>query len=136
MEAVVTGVLMLIGMAAVFLLGLALGAGSWALLDGHRKRRDEAVERQIALTDALDARLGPIVSPVVTKPRRGPWEISMAVPFLQPAAVATVLAVVDEVFTALDPENCRSYRVVLRARDPEQGQGPTSHWTANRLAAA
>jgi hypothetical protein len=126
---------MLIGMAAVFLLGLALAAGSWALLDGHRRRRERAVERQIALTDALDARLGPVVSPVVTRPRRGPWQICIAVPFLQPATVAAVLAVVDDVFTRLDPADPRSYRIILRAK-PSPGSDPAGDWRANRLAAA
>jgi hypothetical protein len=136
MDAIVTGVLMVIGMAAVFALGLALAGGPWPVLAGHRKRWEEAVVRQIALTDALDAKLGPIVSPVVTKPARGPWEICIAVPFLQPAAVTTVLAVVDDVFTSLDPGDARSYRVVLRALESREGREPASSWTTSRLAAA
>jgi hypothetical protein len=133
----VAGVLMVIGMAAVLVLGLALAGGAWPLVDGARQRQEQAVERQIALTDALDAKLGPIVSPVVTKPLRGPWEICIAVPFLQPAAVATVVAVVDALFSTLEPGDSRSYRLVLRALDSsEEGREPASRWAAKPLAAA
>lgn len=137
MQAIVTGVLMVIGMAAVLVLGLALAGGAWPLVDGARQRQEQAVERQIALTDALDAKLGPIVSPVVTRPMRGPWEICIGVPFLQPVAVATVVAVVDDLFSTAEPADSRSYRLVLRALDSsEEDRAPTSRWAAAKPLAA
>jgi uncharacterized membrane protein len=59
-------------------------------------RRDEVL-RQIALTDALHARLGAVVAPVVRWRQRA-WRVTVAVPFERPAVVATVLATAAEVF--------------------------------------
>ena len=84
------GVLML---AAPVLALIALAA----LVDRRRARRDDAVSRQIAVTDALHRRFGAIVAPVVRSRGRG-WEIAVAVPFEQPAVVAGVLTSVAEVF--------------------------------------
>lgn len=59
-------------------------------------RRDEVL-RQIALTDALHARLGAMVAPVVRRRQRA-WRVAVAVPFERPAVVAAVLATAAEVF--------------------------------------
>ena len=53
-------------------------------------RRDEVL-RQIALTDALHARLGAMVAPVVRRRQRA-WRVE------RPAVVAAVLATAAEVF--------------------------------------
>ena len=71
-----------------------------ALLMGaeRRQRRVESeVARQIALTDALHARLGALVAPVV-KRRHGVWQVSVAVPVEDGRIVGAVLTTVDEVF--------------------------------------
>jgi hypothetical protein len=132
MQAVLMGVVILTGVSAVLLLGLAVVGGPMPLIDWRRKRRDEAVLRQILLTDALDAQLGPIVSPTVTKPLRGPWEVRMAVPVSQPAAVARALTIVGGVFAG------QPYRVVLQTEDGWQAPGDPAErrWAADRLAAA
>lgn len=122
-------VLMLIGVAVV--LGFALVAGP-VLVDRSRRRRALAVERQIALTDALDGRLGPVVAPVVRKPLWGPWEIRIAVPFLHPAALATILAVVEDTLGGMPDLDSRPYRVVLRPQD----SGQEARAWGDRLAAA
>jgi len=65
----------------------------------RERRRQEAVERQIALTDAIHARLGGVVAPVVTGLRGGRWQVAIAVPLERPSEVASVLAIVEDVFT-------------------------------------
>jgi hypothetical protein len=49
---------------------LVLGALPW-LVDVRRARREQAVSRQIALTDAIHGVLGPVVAPVVRRGRSG-----------------------------------------------------------------
>jgi hypothetical protein len=97
---------------------IALGA----LVDRRRARRDAAVTRQIALTDALHGRLGAIVAPVVR--RRGQvWQVTVAVPFERSAVVAGVLQTVDEVIGRA------RYEVVLQRQAPS-APAPRTHRTA------
>ncbi len=123
---------MLVGVAALF--GFAVVGGS-LLVDWSRSRRKQAVERQIALTDALHGTLGPIVAPTVKKPGWGLWEIRIALPFLRPAAVAKMLAVVNDLFTSRDSTDLRLYLLVLRAQDASSGTRQ-ARWAGNSLAAA
>ena len=68
-----------------------------ALAERRQRRVRAEVERQIALTDALHARLGALLAPVVR--RRGSlWQVSVALPVETPALVGTVLKTTDEVF--------------------------------------
>ncbi len=62
------------------------------------RRRDEAVARQIRLTDAIHRDLGAVVAPFVTRGRRGRWRVSIAVPFERPALVGAVLDIVHAAF--------------------------------------
>jgi hypothetical protein len=68
-----------------------------AAVDRQRSRRQAAVTRQIALTDALHARFGAVVAPVVRAHGTG-WQIAMAVPFERQALVVGALATVEDVF--------------------------------------
>ena len=69
------------------------------LLAAERRQRrvQSEVARQIALTDALHARFGALLAPVVRR-RRGVWQVSVAVPAEDPRVVGRVLTTVDEVF--------------------------------------
>jgi len=67
------------------------------LVDRRRARRRAEIARQIALTDALHARLGAVVAPFV-RWRRRRWEVAVAVPFERPEVVTSVLTTVDEMF--------------------------------------
>jgi hypothetical protein len=124
------------------LLGFTMVGGPMLLFDWFRNRRYRVVERQIALTDALDGRLGAIVAPVVTKPLFGPWEIQIALPRLRSAALACILSVVDEVFSGVQGWGGRAYRIVLSAKgDSLSGAGavrggrPATRWTGYPSAA-
>ena len=83
--------LMLASSPVAITVGLLLGA------ERRQARRQSEVSRQIALTDALHARLGALVAPVVRLHGRV-WQITVAVPVEQPALVSAVLRTVDEVF--------------------------------------
>ena len=81
------------------------------LTERRRQRRQAEVLRQIALTDALHARFGALVAPVVRWRHRA-WQVAVAVPFERPAIVATVLATVQEMFGRV------RYEVVLNRQAP------------------
>jgi hypothetical protein len=116
----------LVSVAAFLLLLFALVGGPMILVDWFRKRRQKAIERQIALTDAIDGRLGAIVSPVVKKPLWGPWQIQIAVPFSRPAAVGRILAVAHEVLSVADRMNPGRYEIVLTPKqDPAREERET-----------
>lgn len=102
-------VLTLIAAAAGALYLVCLVGGPMVLMDWLRHRREEVTRRQIALTDAIDATLGPVVTPMVRKSLWGPWQIRIAVPFTRPLAVGRILAVVREALSAadrMDPGRC------------------------------
>ena len=134
------GSVMLLSVAAFLLLGFALVGGPMLLVDWSRKRWQTVIERQIALTDALDGKLGAIVAPVVTRPFFGPWEIRIAVPLLRSAALARILSVVDSVFC---DRSGRSYRIVLSAKQGSPGEARVGRvrpsakpWARNPVTAA
>ena len=62
-------------------------------------RRERALFRQIALTDAIHRELGAVAAPTVRQRRGGGWTVSMALPLDRPAAVATVLRLTGQHFS-------------------------------------
>ena len=108
--------LMVVGVTAFVLLGFVLFGGPVILVDWLRRRRQAAIERQVALTDALDGRFGAMVAPVVTKPLFGPWEIRFAVPLRRSAVAGGILSVVDDVFCGAGGRSASTYRIVLSAK--------------------
>lgn len=136
------GVMLMSGGAFV-LLGFVLLGGPMCLVDWSRKRREQAIERQIMLTDALDGQLGAIVAPVVKKPLLGPWEIRIAVPCLRSVVVAGILSVVDDVFSDVAGIGASAYRVVLHAKPASPGEThvprrprSTNRWAGSPMPAA
>jgi hypothetical protein len=81
----------------VFVAPIAAVAALLRLAERRQTRRRDEILRQIALTDALHARLGAMVAPVV-RGRDRAWQVAVAVPFEQPMVVAAVLATVEQVF--------------------------------------
>jgi hypothetical protein len=139
METILTG----IGVVVVALSLASLIGGPMLLMDWLRSWREEATRRQIALTDAIDAELGAIVSPVVKKPLWAPWQIRIAVPFTRPAAVGRILAVAHEVLSAADRMNLGRYQIVLtpkqdsvREEREARGNQSTERWARDTRMAA
>ncbi len=92
---------------------VSLVGGPMLLMDWLRKRREETIRLQIALTDAIDGELGAIVSPVMKRPFWGPWQLRIAVPFARPAAVGRILALAHEVLSVADRMSPDRYQIVL-----------------------
>jgi hypothetical protein len=107
------GVVAISGAVFMLLLFVVVG-GPMLLVNWSRRRRQQEIARQIALTDALDGRLGSVVAPLVRKPLFHPWEIRIAVPLHQSATVARILSIVDEVFH--EGPSAPVYRIFLAAR--------------------
>ncbi len=95
----------------VFAMPIAALVGLARLTERHRAHRESEILRQIALTDALHARLGALVAPVIH--RRGRvWQVAVAVPFERPGVGATVLETVDDMLGRV------RYEVVLSRQAP------------------
>ncbi len=122
--------LTVLGGAAFLLLVFALVGGPVFLVDWSRKRTQAAIDRQILLTDALDRQLGAIVAPVVTKPLLGPWQIQIAVPLLRSTTAASILSVVDDVFSDMARLDSSPYRIVLNAKPGflREARAPRTPW--------
>jgi hypothetical protein len=69
-----------VAIVVVLALPVTVLVGLLRLANALEQRRAQAVARQIALTDAIHASLGPVVAPFVRRGRRGAWVGVLAVP--------------------------------------------------------
>jgi hypothetical protein len=91
-----------------------------------QRRRDAAIARQVALTDAIASELGAVVAPVVKRPLWGPWLIEIAVPFSRPATIARVLSIAHRVLCFAGRRAAGPYRIVLTPQEePARGGAVT-----------
>ncbi len=88
---------------------LLLEAARW-----RDRRRDAAISRQIALTDALAEELGAVVAPVVRPAWWGPWRVHIAVPVSHPVLVGRVVAIAAAVLARVPGRHA----IVLTPREP------------------
>lgn len=99
-------------------------------LSGHlRRREDDRINRQIAVTDAMHRELGAAAAPEVRRDWLGGWTVSAAVPFEQEKAVAAVARIVHEFFATFYPKDVPRLRVLLTPRERTPGQAPPSSIT-------
>ncbi len=133
----------LLGMAVVSVLVFLWIGAPILLTTWLRKRREDTVRWQIALTDAIDGQLGMIVAPVVKHPLWGPWEIRIAVPFTRPSIAGRILAVADEALSAIEgvsPANCQLILTPEAEPGRHDGKNRSSHsaegWTGDTALAA
>jgi hypothetical protein len=134
---------MLVGVVIALLYAVLWIGGPVFVVDWLRRRRREAVTRQIAITDAIDGRVGAIVSPVVKKPLWGPWQVRIAVPFARPVAAGRILAVVHEVLSVADRMNPGRYEIIITPKQDavhearrSRGIQSAKKWSRDSLAAA
>jgi hypothetical protein len=78
--------------------------------DVRSRRRDEVVERQIAVTDAIHRELGAVVAPVVHRWGTNGWRVLIAVPVDNPPIVQHVLEIVHRTLQPVP------YAIVLTAQ--------------------
>ena len=126
MQSVALGTLSLgIALMPFVLLIAALKLSSWR----QRTRLDE-IARQIAVTDAIHAELGAVVSPVVRRTLGHGWRLTIPVPLDRPDTVMQVVSAAYGVFS--DPERTRSRRFEIVLTPQER---PVPRRIAVRLAA-
>jgi hypothetical protein len=78
------------------------------------RRRQVAVARQIAVTDAIAWEMGAIVAPEVKPALWGPWELRIAVPLSRPLVVGRIVAIADCVLARI-PDR---HEIVLVPQEP------------------
>lgn len=83
------------------LLPLLPAAGLLALAEWRDQRRATALARQVRLTDAITAKLGAVVAPVVSKPLAGLWRVEMRVSVARPALVSRIIAIAHDTLREL-----------------------------------
>jgi len=91
-----------------------LGLLEWT--DRASRRREAAIGRQIALTDAIHRELGAIVAPEVRGSRATGWTVSMKVALRSEPVVGAIARITDELFRRLDGQDPPRVRLVLIAR--------------------
>ncbi|MFB3819057.1 MAG: hypothetical protein ACE147_15445 [Candidatus Methylomirabilales bacterium] len=96
-----------------------------------RRRRAEAIRLQIALTDALDASVGPIIAPVVVPRLRRPWRIEMVVPATRFPVLGRVLATAHQ---TLDSIGAGQYDIVVSPADRHAHATTPHDWAARARA--
>jgi hypothetical protein len=67
------------------------------------RRREEAVARQIQVTDAIHRRLGAVVAPTIAPRAWGPWRLTIPVPFERPEVVASVVDIAHRALASARP---------------------------------
>jgi hypothetical protein len=106
--------------------GLALGVALFpialmaaALLAMERRARVRLGEcaRQIAVTDAIHAKLGAIVAPVVRRRRGGRWQLVIPVPFDDLDSVGRVVRAAYEGFDAHERAIPGRFEIVLSPQE-------------------
>jgi hypothetical protein len=118
---------------AVAMIPFLTVAGLLGLSAHLRRREDDRISRQVAVTDAMHRELGAAAAPEVRRDWLGGWTVSAAVPFEQEEAVAAVARIVHEFFVTFYPKDAPRLRVLLTPRKRTPGQAPASPVT--RLAA-
>ncbi len=85
----------------------------FAIVERVRRARRDAVEHQVAVTDAVHSELGALVAPTVTRGRSGAWQVQIAVPFEHPVVVERVVAICHATLAGRDPARADRIRIVL-----------------------
>jgi hypothetical protein len=111
-----------VAVLVVLVTPVALLVGLLRLVDALERRRQQAVWRQIALTDAIHGAVGPVVAPLVRRGRHGAWVGVLAVPPGHPdlalivgIAQAQLGPGAEIVLVAQEPAPARQRRTPARA---------------------
>ena len=133
MQSVVLGSLsLMVALLPIALLVAALQLSSW-----RQRVRLAEIARQIAVTDAIHAALGAVVSPVVRRTLWGGWRLAIPVPLDRPDVVVQVLDAASVAFSAAERTSPR-FEILLtpqekpvprRARALVPARGGSVSWT-------
>ena len=113
MQSVALGTLSLMVALSPFVLVIAaLKISTW-----RQRTRLAEIARQIAVTDAIHAELGAIVSPVVTRKLGRGWRLAIPVPLDRPDTVTQVLDAAYRVFEPSERTRPGRFEVVLTPQE-------------------
>ena len=129
-----TTLAVLIALVPVAVLWVGLECANRAAL-----RREEAIGRQIALTDALHRELGAVVAPNVSGSERRGWTVSVRMPLSGEVPVEALARITHELFQRLDRRESPRVRLVLMERPaarPWPGTVPVTPRVPVRLGRA
>jgi hypothetical protein len=120
MQSVLLGSLSLVVALSPFgLLVAALRLASW-----RQRVRLAEIARQIAVTDAIHAALGAVVSPVVRRTLRGGWRLTIPVPLDRPDTVMQVVDAACGAFTSAEARPARFAIVLTPQEKPMPRRAP------------
>jgi hypothetical protein len=94
------------------LLVAALKLSSW-----RQRTRLAEIARQIAVTDAVHAELGAVVSPVVRRKLGRGWRLTIPVPLDRPDTVIQVVSAAYGVFSAPERTSPGHFEIVLTPQE-------------------
>jgi len=113
MQSVVLSTLSLL----VVLFPIALLVAALRLATWRQRARLAEIARQIAVTDAVHAALGAVVSPVVRRTLRGGWRLTIPVPLDRPDTVTQVLDAAYGAFGAAERMSPAHFEIVLTPQE-------------------
>jgi hypothetical protein len=102
----------MVALSPLVLLVAALRLSSW-----RQRVRAGEISRQIAVTDAIHAVLGAVVSPVVRRTVWGGWRLTIPVPLDRPDTVIQVLDAAYGAFDAAERTRPGRFEIVLTPQE-------------------
>jgi len=113
MQSVALGTLSLLAALLPFaLLIAALELAGW-----RQRRRLTEIARQIAVTDAIHAELGAVVSPVVRRPLGRGWRLTIPVPLDRPDTIVRVLTAAYGAFSVSERSTPGRFEIGLTPQE-------------------
>ena len=113
MQSVVLGSLsLLVALFPIGLLVTALQLATW-----RQRVRLAEVARQIAVTDAIHAALGAVVSPVVRRTLWGGWRLTIPVPLDRSDMVTQVVDAASGAFSVAERTSPTRFEIVLTPQE-------------------
>jgi hypothetical protein len=113
MQSVVVSTLSLL----VALFPIALVVAALQLSTRRQRRRLAEIARQIAVTDAIHAALGAVVSPVVRRTLWGGWRLTIPVPLDRPEIVTQVVDTAYGAFSSAERTRPGRFEIVLTPQE-------------------
>jgi hypothetical protein len=113
MQSVVLGSLSLVvALSPVLVLVAGLSLASW-----RQRTRQAEIARQVAVTDAIHAVLGAVVSPVARRTVWGGWRLTIPVPLDRPETVMQVLDAAYGAFSVAERTSPARFAIVLTPQE-------------------
>ncbi len=114
-------------------LPIALMLALVAFVEWRDRRRQEAIARQIAITDAIHRHLGAVVAPTVEPSLTGPWRLAIATPFGRPDVIAAVVEIAHHAARAFERRAALAVRPMEIVLTPQEDSRMMDEYTASIL---